>query len=76
MTEHVQTKHRLQSVGSKSVFEHILSETTLNDIEKKFLRLYYIEKKDLRYIGDEMNISEGQASKMHRRILKAVRDVI
>lgn len=76
MTEHVETKHRLQSVGSKSVFERILEETTLNDTEKSFLRLYYIEKKDLRYIGDKMNISEGQASKMHRRLLRAVRDVI
>lgn len=76
MTEHVRTKHQLQSVGSISRFERILAETTLNEEEKNFLRLYYIEKKDLRFIGDTLNMSEGQASKMHRKILRAVRDVI
>lgn len=77
MTEHVKTKHKLQGVGSMSAFESILSRTTLNNAEKRFLRLYYIEKKDMRFISDTMHLGgEKQASRMHRKILRSVYQVL
>lgn len=58
-------------------FESTLSKTTLNDAEKRFLRLYYIDKKDMRFISDTMNLGgEKQASRMHRKILRTVAKVL
>ena len=77
MTDHVATKHALQGIGSLDVFDGILSRTTLNDDEKRFLKLYYIEKKDMRFISDTMHLGgEKQASRMHRKILRSVYQVL
>lgn len=77
MTEHVMTKNKLKDVGSLNLFNDILSRTTLNDFEKRFLHLYYIDKQDMRFIADTMHLGgEKQASRLHRKILKKVSQVI
>ena len=76
LTEHISTKHKLQDVGSLSLFEQILAQTTLNDEEKHFLRMYYIEKRDLRFIADSIGMTEKTASRYHRKILRTIAKII
>lgn len=77
MTDHIKTKRALRDIGSISTFNGILSRATLSDEEKRFLRLYYVDKKDLRYISDTLNIGgEKQASRMHRKILRSISKVL
>lgn len=76
MTDHIKTKHKLQEVASVKLFEKILSEAILSDTEKDFLRMLYLEKKDLRCVADTLGMSEGAAKKRHSKILKIVASVI
>lgn len=76
MTDHVKTKHRLKEIGSLDDFNAILDGSTLNQREKKFLRMYYVDKHDLCFIADSFGLTESAAGKMHRRLLKTIAKVI
>ena len=72
MTDHVKTKHKIQSIGSKIQFNELLDNMILSDVEKQFMQMFYVEKKDINLIADTLGYSRQGIIKMHRRILKRV----
>ena len=52
MTNHIKTKHKIQSIGSKMKFNELMDELILSDTEKQLMQMFYVEKKDMNYIAD------------------------
>lgn len=73
MTEHIKTKRYLRSIRTIAEFEKLLNTFVLSDEEKKILRMYYIDKKDLMYIGDILGYSGSGIQKKHVEILQKMR---
>lgn len=74
MTEHVETRNRLQEV-EYSDFYNLLDRCmdTRSGDNRSLMELHYVEKKDFRYIGDLLGYSEGAIKKRHRKILKKLK---
>lgn len=72
MTEHIELKHKVKSIGSKVTFNEILEESMLNDNEKELMKLYYEQNKPMDYIADVMGYSLQGVIKMHKRALKKI----
>lgn len=72
-SEHVQRRKKfLESIDSKTAFNWLLEESMLNDTEKKFLEMCYLEKYDFNFIASELGYSEAGIIKMHNRVLKKI----
>lgn len=76
MTEHIQTRHKLQDITLVVAFEELLAQCTLSDINKEILRLHYLQEKDFRYIGDKLGFSEAAIKQRHRKALKKISNII
>lgn len=76
MTEHIKTKNKIKKINSKTTFNNILEDSMLSDVEKEFMKLYYVERKDLNYIADILGYSKPGISKMHKRILKNLESLL
>lgn len=76
MTNHIKTKHKIQSIGSKMKFNELMDELILSDTEKQLMQMFYVEKKDMNYIADTLGYSKQGIIKMHRRILKRIEDLL
>lgn len=76
MTEHIETRHKLKEIRLVNDFEAILAQCMLSEQEKQILRMIYIEKKDLRYIGDKLGFTERQMKNKHKQILKVLKAVL
>lgn len=76
MTEHIQTRHKLQSINLVVNFEELLSQCVLSDTDKEILRLHYLQEKDFRYIGDKLGFSEATIKKRHCKALKRIGKII
>ena len=57
MTKHIQIKHKIKSINRKSDFNSLLEESMLNETEKKMMRMYYEENKQIDYIADCLGYS-------------------
>lgn len=76
MSKHIEIKHKLQLVGSKFKFEEILEDSMLSETEKQFMKMFYVEQKDIQYIADTLGYSKNGISKMHRRILNKIEKLL
>lgn len=69
MSIHVETKRKLKEIPGIKRFDDLLEQSTLDDIDKEILRLHYLKRKDLRYIGDMLGYTEGAIKKRHLKAL-------
>ncbi len=76
MSKHMEIKHKVQSINKKSTFNELLEESMLDDKEKQFMTMYYVERKDFDYIADTLGYSRAGISKMHKRILKKIESLL
>lgn len=76
MTNHMETKHKIQKINKKSTFMSIIEDSMLSDVEKKMVIMYYIEKKSFDFIADEIGYSKAGVLKMHKRVLNKLSDLI
>ena len=70
MTEHVKTRAKIKKISDVNTFNELLDSCTISSEEKTMMRLYYIDKKDLRYIGDQLGYTEVTMKRWHKRILQ------
>lgn len=75
MTKHMKIKHEVQKI-TKTAFNEILEEAMLNENEVAMMRMYYVEKKDLGYIADELGYSRAGILKMHQRVLERIESLL
>lgn len=76
MSEHVDLKHKVQRINSKTKFNDILNEAILNETEIQFLRMFYLERKDIGYIADILGYSKTGIIKLHKRTLKKIESLL
>lgn len=66
----------LKSISEIRVFEDLLQQTTLSDLDKTILRLHYLQDKDFSFIADELGYSESGIRKRHLKALKKLANII
>lgn len=76
MTEHIKTKHKLQSIPTKLEFNALLDSIVLSDKERQMMQLFYVERKDFDYIADVMGYTKSGIIRMHKRVLKRIEALI
>lgn len=76
MTKHIEIKHKIKSINSKTTFNEILEESMLSENEKDMMRKFYIENKSVDIIADELGYSPQGILKMHKRILKRLESLL
>lgn len=72
-SKHIETKHKLQSIGKKLDFESLLDSSTLSPEDKRILRMIYLESKSLGYVADVLGYSESTIKTRHRKSLNKLR---
>lgn len=75
-SKNIETKHKIKSINRKVDFYNLLEESMLNEKEKRFMILFYVENKPLNYIADELGYTIQGVSKMHSRILKKIESLL
>ena len=76
MSKHIDIKHKVKNINKKVDFYNLLEESMLSDNEKKMMELYYVQKKPLDVIADELGYSPQGISKMHKRILSKLESLL
>ena len=76
MTDHIKTKHKLQSIPTKLQFNDLLDGIMLNDNERQMMEMYYIQRKDFDYIADTLGYTKSGIIRMHKRVLKRIEALI
>lgn len=70
MSDHIEIRKRLRNITSVAEFEKLLNSRMITDIDKKILKMHYVDNKPLSYIGDMLGYSESYVKKRHRYILR------
>jgi RNA polymerase sigma factor (sigma-70 family) len=76
LTDHIKTQKKLKDIPQVSIFEELLSASTLSDTDKEIIRLHYLKEKDFRYIGDLLGFSEATIKARHKKALKKLGSII
>lgn len=66
----VSMQRKLRNIPKISTFEDVLNQSTLSDLDKKILRLHYLDEKNFAMIADELGYSESGIRKRHSKILR------
>lgn len=72
VSQHIETRRKLQDVALVADFEHILSLCTLSEEDKEILRMHYIQHKDFRLIGDTLGYAEKTIKERHKAALRKI----
>lgn len=70
MSEHIDTRRKIQDISSVKTFEELLENCILTDEDKMLMRLHYLNGKDFRFIGDLLGFSESTIKRRHKKILQ------
>ena len=70
MSEHIDTRRKIQDISSVKTFEELLENCILTDEDKTLMRLHYINGKDFCFIGDLLGFSESTIKRRHKKILQ------
>ena len=76
MSEHIETRKKIQNIADISSFQELLNQTTLSSADKRILFLHYIESYDFRYIGDMLGYSESTIKRRHKKALAKISKLI
>lgn len=76
MTEHIQTRAKLQEIPRVSTFNELLDDCMISPEEKILMQMHYLQNKDFRYIGDMLGYSEVTMKRWHHRILKKINKLL
>lgn len=70
MSEHIDTRRKIQDISSVKTFEELLENCILTDEDKMLMRLHYLNGKDFRFIGASLGFSESTIKRRHKKILQ------
>lgn len=70
MSEHIDTRRKIQDISSVKTFEELLENCILTDEDKMLMRLHYLNGKDFRFIGGLLGFSESTIKRRHKKILQ------
>lgn len=76
MSEHIETRKKVQGIASISTFKDLIEQTILSDAEKQILVLHYLENKDFRFIADMLGYSETTIKRKHKKALTKIAKIL
>ena len=76
MSEHIETRKKVQGIASISTFKDLIEQTILSDSEKQILVLHYLENKDFRFIADMLGYSESTIKRKHKKALTKISKIL
>ena len=71
-SEHIEHKHKAQSVSRRSDLLAAISEANLDEVDQKILTLHYVQGKPFGYIADTLGYSERQIVRRHKTALTKI----
>lgn len=72
----LETKRKLKSISIKQDMLDILDKVLLSERERQVAVMFYIEKKQMMDIADELMVSEPTVLKDHAKILDKLSEVL
>lgn len=76
MTDHIERKHKVKNIDSKTEFNKILDDAMLSDVERRIIEMIYLEHKDNSYIADTLGLAEVTVRKKHKHAIKKISNLI
>jgi RNA polymerase sigma factor (sigma-70 family) len=76
MSEHVETRRKLQDVCENQVLTELFDRTVMSPEQRQMMELHYLKNKDFRYIADTLGYSESTIKRWHRKVLKKLNRII
>ena len=76
MSEHIDTKHKIQGLERYDDFYSLINTCIMSDEDRQILKMIYIENKNLAYIGDILGYSESTIKSRHRKLLKKLNKLL
>lgn len=76
MTSHVEIRRKLRSFVLKDDFYEFIDKLILSEPERILLERFYIDKKSIGDIAEELCLTEYAVLKMHKRILSKLDNLL
>ena len=68
-TEYIKIKHKVKEIPDIRSFNGLLEASTLSDLDKEIIRMYYIQQRDFAYIADSLGYTEQTVKLNHKKAL-------
>ncbi len=68
-TEYIKIKHKVKEIPDIRSFNGLLEASTLSDLDKEIIRMYYIQQRDFAYIADSLGYTEQTVKLKHKKAL-------
>ena len=68
-TEYIKIKRKVKEIPDIRSFSGLLEASTLSDLDKEIIRMYYIQQRDFAYIADSLGYTEQTVKLKHKKAL-------
>ena len=68
-TEYIKIKRKVKEIPDIRSFNGLLEASTLSDLDKEIIRMYYIQQRDFAYIADSLGYTEQTVKLRHKKAL-------
>jgi len=68
-TEYIKIKRKVKEIPDIRSFNGLLEASTLSDLDKEIVRMYYIQQRDFAYIADSLGYTEQTVKLKHKKAL-------
>ncbi len=68
-TEYIKIKRKVKEIPDIRSFNGLLEASTLSDLDKEIIRMYYIQQRDFAYIADSLGYTEQTVKLKHKKAL-------
>ena len=75
MTDHIKSKHSINSIGCTDDRLELIARCALDDTDKEILRLRYVKFHDFGYIADALGLSYAAVIKRHKKALAVIQTI-
>ena len=68
-TEYIKIKRKVKDIPDIRSFNGLLEASTLSDLDKEIIRMYYIQERDFSYIADALGYNQKTIEIRHKKAL-------
>ena len=68
-TEYIKIKRKVKEIPDIRSFNGLLEASTLSDLDKEIIRMYYLQERDFAYIADSLGYNQKTIETRHKKAL-------
>lgn len=68
-TEYIKMKRKVKEIPDIRSFNSLLEASTLSDLDKEIVRMYYLQERDFSYIADSLGYNEQTVKAKHKKAI-------